>query len=215
MLRSRLKKAEKFADWITGDVLPSIRKYGSYKLIEEHKKELHNILDRINFLQEENKKLKLGQCKIKYPRGGVVYVIDYSNKYEEIYRIGMTGNMKARKQLYDTHTLHNHRVVHISEFDCPLQLETCIRSLLYKYRYYQNKKDFYECKLSTIKSIFIRCIKNIKEINAQKSRQKGGSKTDKKQYIQNMIDKKLVKLKKEKCRVKIRINKLKMKILNK
>ena len=31
-------------------------------------------------------------------------------------------------------TLHNKKVVHYVELLCPLQLETCIRSMLYKYR---------------------------------------------------------------------------------
>jgi prophage antirepressor-like protein len=32
MLKSKMKKAKLFADWITNDVLPSIRKYGYYKM---------------------------------------------------------------------------------------------------------------------------------------------------------------------------------------
>jgi len=98
MLRSRLKKAEKFSEWVTHDVLPSIRKFGYYKLIKEHKKELHGILDKINYLETENKKLEEDQCKTKYPNGGLVYVIDYSTLHEEIYRIGMTGNMTSQKK---------------------------------------------------------------------------------------------------------------------
>jgi prophage antirepressor-like protein len=166
MLRSRLKKAEQFSEWVTHDVLPSIRKFGSYKLIEEHKKELHNILDKINYLESENKKLREDQCKTKYPNGGLVYVIDYSSSHEDIYRIGMTGNMASRKKIYNTHTLHNHTVVHFVTADCPLQLESCVRALLYKYRY-TNKKDFFVCNLSVIKRAFTKCIKNLKEMDVQ------------------------------------------------
>lgn len=208
MLRSKLKKAEEFADWVTRDVLPSIRKIGSYRLIEEHKKELHDVLDQVQFLERENKKLKQDQCKTKYPDGGVVYVIDYSNEREEIYRIGMTGNMKARKQIYDTHMLHNNPVVHIVKTDCPQQLESCVFSMLVNHKYYSNKKDFYQCKLSTIKGAFTSCIKGIKKADTKK--QKGGSKSSKKNL--NIIEQKLIRLHREKTRLNVRIVKLKKKL---
>jgi prophage antirepressor-like protein len=210
MLRSRLKKAEKFSDWVTEEVLPAIRKYGSYKLLEEHKKELHDIFNKINFLENENKKLRKDQCKPNFPEGGVVYVIDYSDEHQEIYRIGMTGSMKTRKQLYDTHTLHNHEVVHIVETKYPIQLETCVHSLLFKHRYFSNKKDFYECSLTTIKTALTQCSKGI-TITNRKHKQNGGSKTNKKRS-KNMIEKMIDKSYTEKKRLQKRIDKLKEKL---
>ena len=199
-------------DWVTRDILPSIRKFGTYKLIEEHKKEVRHLFNKINFLESESKKIKRDLCKTKYPKGGVVYAVDYSNEFQEIYRIGMTADMKTRKQLYDTHTLHNHHVSFIFEFDCPKQLESNILVLLHKYRYFPNKKDFFECKLSTIKSAIKTCAKNIKTTNAKKYKQKGGSKTNKNDKNPNMIDKKLTTLRKEKDRLQIRITRLKKEI---
>jgi prophage antirepressor-like protein len=207
MLRCRLKAAEKFFEWVTENVIPSIRTYGRYKLVEEHKKEVREIFDKINYLEHENKKLKQDQRKPKFPNGGVVYVIDYSDQRKEIYRIGMTGSMKTRKQLYDTHTLHNHQIVHIVETIYPIQLESCILSLLNKYRYFTYKKDFFECKLSTIKSAFTKCIKDITSMN-KKYKQRGGSKTSKKPY-RNLIEKEIIKLRKEAERIKKRIKRIK------
>ena len=200
IIRSRLKTAEKFSDWVTHEVLPSIRKYGKYKLIEEHKKELHSVFDLLNFLEHENKKLKADQCKTKYPDGGIVYVIDYSSTHEQLYRIGMTGNMNARKKIYDTHMAHNLEVIHFVESDCPLQLETCIRTMLYKYRY-SDKKDFYVCKLSTIKAAFTMCITSINEMN----KQKGGSIRN---GLNNMIDKKMIIARKKEKSLQSKISKL-------
>lgn len=34
LLASKLESAEKFKHWVTSKVLPSIRKYGQYKLID-------------------------------------------------------------------------------------------------------------------------------------------------------------------------------------
>ena len=59
------------------------------------------------------------------------------------------------------HTLHNKKVVHYVELLCPLQLETCIRSMLYKYRF-KNNKDFFKCSLTKIIKAFDECMKSIK-----------------------------------------------------
>lgn len=112
MLRSRMKAAEQFTDWVTHDVLPSIRKYGSYKIKKESEKKLAAIMQKMNFLEKENKKINEENKKVhhhnnklkndlkkeKYPSGGLVYAIDHSTKDEEAYRLGMTHNMKTRKK---------------------------------------------------------------------------------------------------------------------
>ena len=46
-----------------------------------------------------------------------------------------------RIKIYNTHSIHKKKVVHYVEVQCPLQLETCVRSMLYKYRF-KNNKDF-------------------------------------------------------------------------
>ena len=66
--------------------------------------------------------------------------------------------------------LHKKQVICTEFTEKPLQLENCIRSMLYDYRY-KNRKDFYICKLSEIKKAFTNCIKSIKNMNHQK----GGS----------------------------------------
>lgn len=210
MLRSRLRKAEEFAEWVTHTVLPSIRKYGEYKLVTAHKRELHDVLEKITFLEEEVRRLRKGQCKADYPDGGVVYAIDYSTKHREVYRIGMSTDMKARKQLYDTHTLHDHEIAHIVEFDCPLQLEACVRSVLLKYRYYADKKDFFECSLSTLKGAFTSCQNSINKADA-KDNQVGGSKQGKKR-TPNLIEKKIIIARREEARLRKRIIKLNKKL---
>lgn len=164
ILSSKLKSAKKFKDWITKDVLPSIRKYGYYKLAKQYASEVNNLMKQLNYAVEENKKMKNELKKNKYPNGGVVYVIDYSNKKSNIYRIGMTGNMNKRKKLYDTHTSYKKEVVHIVKTDCPIRLETCVRAMLYAYRY-KNNKDYYICDLSIIIKAFKECSKSIKCID--------------------------------------------------
>ena len=79
--------------------------------------------------------------------------------------------MNKRIKIYNTHSLHNKNVPNYVEAICPLQLETCIRSMLYKYRY-KNRKDYFKCSLSKIKKAFTECVNSIKCVEVQK----GGTK---------------------------------------
>lgn len=189
LLSSRLKKAKKFKRWITNEVLPSIRKYGYYKLKIEYEKKMDNIMNKINYLEKEKIKIEKDLKKNKFPNGGLVYIIDYSENNTEIYRLGKTGDMNNRKKIYDTHTLHKHTVVHFKETKCPLRLETCVRSMLYDYRY-KDRKDFFICPLSKIKNAFKKCVESMECID-----QNGGS----------MIGDKFAKLKAMNVKIKNKI----------
>lgn len=160
---------------------------------------------KLIFLKKQNKILNNDLKKEKFPMGGVVYVIDYSHDDEEIYRIGMSGNMKTRKRLYNTHTLHNHNIVFIKKTSCPIKLETCLRSLLYDYRY-KNKKDFYICSLNKIKNAFKYCENNIRKCSVNQSG--GGSKTNKKIRVKTFIDHLLLNNKNQIKIIKNKITKL-------
>ena len=171
ILRSKLEKAKKFSDWVTDEVLPSIRKFGYYKIIKTSEASKNELLDKINYLEKQNKLMINDLKKEKYPNGALVYIVDYSDedtKVGGIYRIGKTDNMTTRKKIYDTHMLHNRKVVYKYFTDKPLQFENCVRSMLYDYRY-KNRKDFYICSFIKIKRAFINCEKSIKNMS-----QKGG-----------------------------------------
>lgn len=167
LLSSRLPKAKKFKKWITKEVIPSIRKYGYYKQQKNFENELSDLMEKINFLTKENEKMKNELKKDLFPNGGIVYAIDFSEDGKSIFRIGKTNDMNARKSIYDTHILFKKKVIHIFETDCPIQLETCIRSMLYKFRII-NRKDFYECKKEDIHRAFQNCIKSFECMDGQK-----------------------------------------------
>jgi len=172
ILRSNKQKALKFSDWVTNDVLPSIRKYGYYKMKKQFEKDKDNLLEKINYLEKQNKLMINDMKKNKYPDGALVYIIDYSDEDEKldgIYRLGSTDNLKTRKQIYNTHTLHNRNVAHHYFSDKPEQLEYCIRSMLYDFRY-KNRKDFYICDFKTIQKAFKNCVNSLKNM-----KQTGGS----------------------------------------
>lgn len=191
ILRSKLPKAKIFTEWVTNDVLPSIRKYGYYKMKKDYENEKTELLNKINYLQKNQHKLQKDLKRNKYPNGALVYIVDYSDEddtLDGIFKLGKTDNMTKRKAIYDTHTLHKKDVICMEITDKPLQLESCIRSMLYDYKY-KNRKDFFICKKSIIKKAFTNCINSIKNMN-----QTGGGDSD---MIINKIDAKINRLDKK------------------
>lgn len=218
MMRSKMPKAKNFSRWVTHTVLPSLRKYGSYKIKKEYDTKMNEIMEKINFLEQENTKIKKENTTIKkdlkkeeFPIGGMVYVVDYSTDNEMAYRIGMTKDMNKRKKIYDTHTLHKRKVVYFKETEYPVRLEACIRVLLYEDRY-QDNKDFFVCSLDKIKRAFKRSITSIEYIkkydrgSKKYHKQCGGS------NAQDIISKKLQILKTNKLRLKKKIDTIERKL---
>lgn len=178
IIRSNLPSAKKFKRWITHDILPSIHKYGYYRTKMDADKEIAILKERIAYLEKQRCKIKNDCNKKSFPKGGIVYVIDYSTKYDKVFRLGSTVDMNKRKSIYDTHMLHNKKVVFIEKSKCPRILESCIRSILVDSRYNYDgkiKKDFYQCTLKKIISSIDNCHKIIKKTN----KQTGGSKSSK------------------------------------
>ena len=195
LIKSNKPNAKKFTAWITTDVLPSIRKYGYYKMKNKFENDKTGLLEQINYLQKQNKTMESNLKKDKYPEGNLVYIMDYSDEdttLPGIYRLGMTKNLKARKELYDTHTLNKKKVLHYELVKDPIRLEYCLRSMLYKYRY-RVKKDFYICSPTIIKKAFKQCSESLNHMNSN-VQTGGGLIIDK---TLTKLQNKLVKLDKE------------------
>lgn len=198
LVQSRLEKAKKFKLWITRIVLPSIRKFGYYKLKKEHESDINEIMKKINYLEKQNSLLK-NELKIEsYPNGALVYIVDYTDEQENMYRLGKSDDLKKRKQIYNTHTIYKKNVVLMKEINCPLQFETCIRSMLYNYRI-KNKKDFFECDIQKIKKAFEKCEDSINCMN-----QEGGNKTISNQIL-TIIKSEIKKLKQNKKQLECKL----------
>jgi len=189
LISSKTKKAKKFIRWLTSDVIPSLRK----KDIKTTDTEITLLLKKISELENKNKLLQNDLKQEKFPEGAMVYVIeDFDIDNEVYYKIGKTDDMNKRIKIYDTHTLHKRKVVEKVFTDNPIRLETCIRSMLYDYRY-KNKKDFYLCDLDIIKKAFKNCKKSINNMN-----QKGGGLSDIDNLKNNLLelDKKIIDINK-------------------
>ena len=178
LILSRTKKSKKFLKWITKDVLPLMRRSSIYS----NNDEITLLQKKINELEHQNKLLKNDMKIEKFPKGAIVYIVeDYDVNQEIIYKIGKTDDMNKRIKIYNTHSIHNKPVVHYVEIKCPLQLETCLKSMLYKYRI-KNRKEYFNCSLIKIKQALDKCIKSIKCIE-----QEGGT-IDKITYYENKLN---------------------------
>ncbi len=163
LLSSKSKIAKKFMLWVVNEVLPLIRQNNIYP----NNSEITKLLKKINELERKNKILTNDLKVEKFPEGAMVYVVEeYDENNELYYKLGKTDDMNKRIKIYNTHSLHNKNVPHYVEVLCPLQLETCVRSMLYKYRY-KNRKDFFKCSISKVKKAFTECVNSIKCVEKQ------------------------------------------------
>lgn len=174
LFSSRTKKAKKFIKWVRNDVLPLMRQNNIFPSDTQ----ITKLQKKINELEKKNKLLHNDLKIEKFPEGAIVYIIEEYDDNEIYYRLGKTDDLNKRIKIYNTHSLHNKKVAYYTEVKCPLQLETCIRSMLYNYRY-KNRKDFFKCPLSKIKKAFSKCIKTIQCIEEEQKKddieQKGGT----------------------------------------
>ena len=163
LISSKNKKSKKFIKWITNDVLPKLRE----QKIFSPDKEITKLLKKVNELETKNKLLQNDLKIEKFPDGAIVYMTEEIDIDGEIYyKLGKTDDMNKRIRIHNTHSIHNKKVVHYVELLCPLQLETCIRSMLYKYRY-KNRKDYFKCSFNKVIKAFEECMESIKCVESQ------------------------------------------------
>ena len=154
LIHSRTPKAIEFQEWLTGTVLPSLRKYGIYELEEKQKKKMEKINLKIKQLEKQKNKLEKNLKKEKYPLGGIIYIL----KVDDLYKIEIIENLQKRTNNYNTSYPNKTNIVYYKKTKCPIQIELCIKSILYNYRI-KNRKEFYYCKLEKIINVINKCIK--------------------------------------------------------
>jgi prophage antirepressor-like protein len=75
MLKGKKEASKDIFSWITNEVLPSIRKYGEYRVNHTYKKQIDELNEKLKEKQQEIDILKHNLKKQKYPEVGAVYIL--------------------------------------------------------------------------------------------------------------------------------------------
>ena len=168
IFRSRNKKAKEITDWITHEVMPSLRKYGEYKLNHTLKKQIDELNNEISVLKHNLK-------KPKYSKGGMVYLlrtIDNAIIFDPnqiIYmKFGRTSNMNKRKLVYDTATKNKVQILKAISVNDPKTIEQCVITKMNEYKI-QHKKEYFECSYNIIINEIAECIKFYEQTDIDKT----------------------------------------------
>lgn len=157
VLNSQKKIAKEFKNWITSEVLPSIRKTGSYEIEQKYKEKLIKINTDLKKAKKEIRILKHNQKTKNYKPAGLIYVLRPVNlTTKNLFKPGKTTNFNKRLNTYNTSVPNNMEVLFTLEVDDPDAVEHCMKGLLSKYIYRKNK-EYYQCPFNKIKEIIKRC----------------------------------------------------------
>ena len=106
IFQSKKKNAMKFTDWVTEEILPSIRKYGEYKLKKEieslkiNNEELKRQIKYVYTEEEINKKNEINHLVRKNFNGNIIGAyINLYKLFEDTYGI----NLKVECDKYNEH----------------------------------------------------------------------------------------------------------------
>jgi prophage antirepressor-like protein len=169
LIRSRMKKAEKFQTWLIEQALPKLREYGKYEVDIKTLGKIEKLNYKISLLTKSNKQLKKNLTKNKYPKGMHFYVL----KDEDMYKIGYTKDLNKRLATYNTGKANKAIYSYYKKTDCAKEIEECMKALLNEY-IYNSDKEFYNCSLNKILKEVRRCLKLEEECSNCKDIQKGG-----------------------------------------
>ena len=208
VLKSNKKIAREIFDWITHEVMPSIRKFGEYKTNSKIKHEL----DKLNALiEEKNNEISVLKHNLKKPKireGKLVYILRTIENTVELnpneviqLKFGKSKKFKPRKSVYDTGNKNRVQILKSIKVSNPDNIERCVKIKMEEFAIMKNK-EFYECSYNQIVNVIASCVKfyESKNINIKPDVEKLSRKTlnnfnkDKKVMIKILTDEEFDKL---------------------
>ena len=159
VLSSKKKSAIKFKEWIASDVLPSIRKTGSYQIKEKYQEKLDKLNNKLRAANKKIRILKYNQKRKNHKSTGMIYIlrpIDTRNK--KILKAGKTTDFDKSQNTYNTSLPDDLEILFTLEVKDPDAVENCIKGLMNKYVYRKNK-EYYECSIHKLKKAILKCDK--------------------------------------------------------
>ena len=183
LIKSKMKMAEKFQEWLVEDVLPKLRQHGKYELDAKTQSKIKELNKKILLLTKSNKKLKQNMVKNKYPKGMHFYVL----KDDGMYKIGYCKDLTKRLATYNTGKANKAIYSYYKKTDCAKEIEECMKAILNEFIYKSNK-EFYNCSLSRILKDVRKCFKLEKNCTDCKNIQKGGGENNNNNIILSLLN---------------------------
>jgi prophage antirepressor-like protein len=153
LTNSTKELAKKFRDEVFSNILPTIRKTGTYNV--ENK-------DTLKKLNNEIIQLKNNQRNIIYPKGKAIYIIKQNINNKKYYKIGYTKDLNKRLKVYNTGSPN--KILY--KYFCLVKdksIDKCIKNLLKNKEFIKNK-EHYVINTKQIIKIINKCDERIKNI---------------------------------------------------
>ena len=105
ILKSKQPNAIEFQDWISDDLLTSLRKNGYYELNKKTIENINVLYNKYKKIKEENLNLKNLLENEKNAKNGIIYCKEVESDNGIKYKIGSTENSVKRERTYKTGNL--------------------------------------------------------------------------------------------------------------
>ena len=151
MLKGKKEIPKEIFAWITNEVLPSIRKYGEYRVNHVYKQQIDDLNSKLKEKQNEIEILKHNLKKQKYPEDGAVYIMrvindnmDFDENQIIDIKFGRTKNMNKRVKNYNSCTKNKVQILKIVYVKNPKNIEKCVITKMEDDKI-KDKKEYFEC----------------------------------------------------------------------
>lgn len=147
--------AKLFMDKYFTEIMPSIRKNGTYTLHNSDKLKLHKINKSLHSIKKSNQILKINQYHIIYPSGLHIYIIKQKINNKIYFKIGYTSNLNTRIKVYNTGNANKIYFNYIIPIFNPI-IDKCLKNILRNKELIKNK-EFYKLSLHNALSYIHKC----------------------------------------------------------
>ena len=155
--------AKIFMDKYFKDIMPTIRKTGSYKLHKSDKTKLDKVNEKLTSIKKSNKSLLNNQRNIVYPNGNAIYVITKIINKKKYYKVGYTKDLNKRLKVYNT-SEPNKILFNYYTMVKNKEIDSCIKKIMKNEEFIKNK-EYYMTTLNKILRFISKCDITLNKIN--------------------------------------------------
>mgnify|MGYP006276579279 CR=1 FL=1 len=134
------------------------------QMVRAYYVEMENLLEKyiklfMELMQTRIDELENNQRPKDYPlRAGFIYVIKASEKYNSVYKLGKSKDLKNRLRSYNGGRMDDVEIVYAFETDNMDDVEKCVKAMLAE-KQYRKVKEVYQVDIDIIKGVIQDCSK--------------------------------------------------------